>query len=357
MSPHGARSRWVEALARSRASLALLALLVTGGCAWFRGGVNTSPALRWWLFSNFGASRICPEMLKKGAPLQLTRGGNTIGRFFPNRCTHSVDDGRRTVSVSFGGSGYAWTPVAGRVGFACDAAIEYRADFRLTEDATYVWGRVERVVEPPRFALGAVENRVVDWAAQTPIGYLANTFGAQIVSGRLAEGFTVVRTSQGDDFALGILEPPERPRHPMAISDEDRLLFASETIEVRKGQVDFLGPFEVADEDQAIFFRHRLQGPRAELLVFEASGASAWREQMQLQGSVTAPHVPAITGFPLEPGPEVAQTLRLRPGRYFFVVDHSDALGSVAPPWNPLAFVGAGAIVVSYAAELGELDD
>jgi len=36
---------------------------------------------------------MCPEMLKRGAPLKLAPNGNAIGRFFPERCTTQVNDG------------------------------------------------------------------------------------------------------------------------------------------------------------------------------------------------------------------------------------------------------------------------
>jgi hypothetical protein len=45
----------------SRAFLALivLELAVAGvGCPCARGAINASPEIRWWLFSNFGASKI-----------------------------------------------------------------------------------------------------------------------------------------------------------------------------------------------------------------------------------------------------------------------------------------------------------
>ena len=44
---------------------------------------------------------------------------------------------------------------------------------------------------------------LANWAAQGPAGYLVTTFGNQIVSAELASGFTVVRSDEGDEFALG----------------------------------------------------------------------------------------------------------------------------------------------------------
>src|SRR3954462_14003697 len=96
--------------------LSALLLLGTTGCGLFCGSVNASPELRWFLFSNFGAQRMCPEMLKRGAPLKLAANGNAIGRFFPERCSTQVNDGPQTVTLAFSGTGFAWTPLAGRVG-------------------------------------------------------------------------------------------------------------------------------------------------------------------------------------------------------------------------------------------------
>ena len=82
-----------------RPLLGLAAALVLG-CALFRSAVNDSPAIRWWLFSHYGADRMCPEMQRRTAPLRLTPGGSVIGRLFPTSCQSQIDDGRRTWSVS-----------------------------------------------------------------------------------------------------------------------------------------------------------------------------------------------------------------------------------------------------------------
>jgi hypothetical protein len=337
--------------------LGLLAVLVLGvGCPCVRGAVNASPSLRWWLFSNFGAQRVCPEMLKRGAPLKLSPGGNSIGRFFPSRCRHEVHDDRQTMTLHFGGTGYAWTPVAGRVGFSVDASIEYAFDFFMAEDAVYVYAKNPRVLKGPDFQIGTVENKVVDWATKSPVGYMANTFGNQIVQSHLASGFTVVHTDEGDEFTLGILTPPARPPKPFDTS-EDRYVFANETTEIRHNQVDFLGPFEVADDDQAMFLRLRVSGPSVDVMIMHRGTGDLWREGLQKGAPLAAPPQPPIIGFSMPPGREVRQKVRLGMGQYYVVVDNSDRVGAVAPPWNPLAVVGGNLAVVSYVAELGDEDD
>jgi hypothetical protein len=336
-------------------TFAALAACLALGCGLFRGAVNDSPQLRWWLFSTFGASKMCPEMLKRSAPLRLAQGGNVIGRLFPNACQHRVDEQRQTVSLEFTGSGYAWTPIAGRVGFSAHAGVEYRADFSMQEDAMYVWARAQRMLFPPEFRVGSIENRLVDWAQnQSPVGYLTNTFGAQVTSSQLASGFTVVRTDAGDAFTLGILMPPERPRQPFASGGDGRVLVDADTSEVRVEQVEFLGPIVVESGGQSLFFKYSATGPVAEALLWSRADADAWRERLQTGAVLGPPATPASIVFTLASGVTEEQRVPLPPGQYVLVIDNSSRVGRVNPPWNPLNAVGANPLVLSYRLELGE---
>ena len=282
----------------------LLALTTSmlSGCAWFRSGVNSSPGFRWWLFSNFGASQICPRVLASGIGLRLNSAGDIVGRFFPNRCEKQVNDASQTVTVSFGGTGFAWTPVAGRVGFAASAAVEYRMDFKLTDNATYVYGVVASNPSPPQFQLGAIENKFVNWASKTPIGYLASAFGSQILSSEIAAGFTAIRSDSGDEFALGHLEPPARPPKPFGLSGKDRVLCSSETIELHAGQVDIAGPYSVTESDQALYLRVQVDGPAIDAFVWPRSSIDPWREGLQTGTPLAPPPSPPVAQFALNPG-------------------------------------------------------
>lgn len=334
------------------------ALVLAAGavsCGLFRGAVNDSPSIRWWLFSTFGAERMCPEMLKRSAPLRLVNGGNVIGRLFPSACQHRVDEQRRTVSLEFTGTGYAWTPIAGRVGFSTHAGAEYRADFSLQDDAMYVWARTERLLFLPEFRVGSIENRIVDWAQnQSPVGYLTNTFGTQVASSQLMSGFTVVRSDEGDAFALGILMPPDRPRQPFKSGGDGRVLVDADTAEVRVEQVDFVGPIVIEDSGQSLFFKYQLNGPAAEALLWSRAEADAWREQLQAGAALAPPAAPASVAFPLAVGMTQEQRVPLPPGQYMLVIDNSSRVGRVNPPWNPLNAVGVNPVVLSYRLEVGE---
>ncbi|HEY5957274.1 MAG TPA: hypothetical protein VIV60_12000, partial [Polyangiaceae bacterium] len=289
-----------------------------------------------------------------GAPLRIDPNGPIIGRFFPNLCQQRIDDARQTMTLALSGTGFAWTPFAGRVGFRASAAVEYRMDFRLEADALYVWGvPTGATPSPPQFQLGAVENPVVNWAAQGPAGYLASTFGGQLLSSRLADGFTVIRGDSGDEFALGHFAPPQRPVKPYALSGDDRVIQANEVAEVRIGQVDVAGPFEVTESGQALYLRAHVEGPTIEALVYPRHAVDPWREGLQTGTPLAPPPLPPLIDLPLPSGADVTQPLRLSPGVYMIVLDHSQRLGQVNPPFNLLGIMGSGSARVSYAVELG----
>jgi hypothetical protein len=333
--------------------LTLLSLFGTTGCGLFRGSVNASPELRWFLFSNFGAQRMCPEMLKRGAPLKLVPNGNAIGRFFPERCTAQVNDAAQTVTLAFSGTGFAWTPLAGRVGFAVSATVDYRMDFFLAEDATYVWARPARITYGPDFRMGAIENKLVDFAAQGPAGYMVSTFGSQIVEGQLSSGFTVVHTDDGDEFSLGLLAPPQRPQRYFG-TGSGRASLERDTTEVRVDQMDLIGPLEVPSSGQALFLRFQVTGPALDVLVIRRGAGDLWRSGLQLGAELAAPPEAPLSAFTLQPGQEARQVVPLPPGQYYVVLDNSQRMGAIAPPWSPLGIVGGNSAVVAYSAELGE---
>lgn len=349
-------SRGVARAARSAAAAACGITLF--GCSWFRSTVNDSPGLRWWLFSNFGAQQVCPKVLSSGTPLRMDASGPIIGRFFPNSCQQRVDDGRQIMSLSFSGTGFAWTPIAGRVGFLASATVEYRMDFRMESDALYVWGvPTGNVAVPPQFQIGAVENPVVNWAAQGPAGYLAATFGGQILSSRLAEGFTAIRSDSGDEFTLGRLMPPQRPPKPYALSSDERVALVNETAEIRIGQIDLAGPLEVSDDDQALFVRARVNGPAIEAFLYPRYAIESWREALQTGAALAPPPIAPTASFPIPAGAEVSQTIRAAKGSYMLLLDHSAKIGQVNPPFNLLGAIGSGAATVSYAIEVGAAPD
>ncbi|MBK8251594.1 MAG: hypothetical protein IPK82_02870 [Polyangiaceae bacterium] len=340
--------------ARAAAAVgAIAASFSFAGCPCLESVVNPSPALQWWLFSNFGASRMCPEMLKQGLSLRLQERQPAIGRFFPSQCSYAVDDNRRTVAVSFSGTGYGYTTATKRVGFSVSGTIELRPGIQLAGDKAYVFGHFNRIIMGPTFQVGYIENPVVDIAANLPgIGSMANLFGNQVVAGELTRGFTVVNTDKGNDFALGILMPPQMPHHPYDTSASERYTFANETVEVHQNQRDYLGPFEVPEAGKSLYLALSNQGPALDIMVVNRFTGDAWRDQYQ-RGMLAAAPGPIVAGGPLNANMSETRRYALPPGSYYVVVDNTAAAGLVNPPASLLP-LGDAMARVSYVAQLGE---
>jgi hypothetical protein len=313
--------------------------------------VNSSDSLRWWLFSNFGASKLCPEMVKHSVPLKLALlGPSAIGRYFPSQCGVRVNDQARTVTVDVTGSGYAVLPFTRRVGFYAGLSIEYAMDFRLEDDATYVWGRYQRLVTPPDLRLLGVENQVVNLATQTPFGDLATLLGRGIIEGELAKGFTVVRLEDGDDFTLGHLEPPERPKRQFAASGSDRVVVATDQVELRASTRDYIGPIEVTRSNASVLVRLRVGGPALDFLLVDKNLGDAWRQPYEAARPIGPPPGQPI-GYGQAPPGETVRTFPLNPGLYYLVVETRSpapaATLGIAMPFEPVA-------TLSYSVEVGE---
>jgi hypothetical protein len=342
------------------AALVLLAALTSAGCRACAPAVNASPGLRWWLFSTFGASQICPEMQKRGMGLKLQERGASIGRFFPTGCSVDVNNDQQTVTVNFNGHGYAYMPVTKRFGFTCSSSVEYRPDFYLGEEDIYVWGKVNRIVSGPDFKIGYVEQGMVDLAtAFTPLGGLANMFGSQIVSGEVTRGFTVLENwdTETKTFGLGIIQPPAKPQTPYDLSEDELYTFANETTEVNYNQRDFLGPFEIAESDQQLLVKMFLQGPAVEVMVVSKLVGDQWRDEFIQGRPLGQPPGAVLGGSPLNPGQELRTSFRLSPGHYYIVVDHTQYAGTVNPPaagiFSPVT--GGPVARITYAVQLDEL--
>lgn len=350
------------------ASLALVALVVAlSGCA---GIINNDPDLRWFIFSKFGASQICPEMIKTSVPIRLQDRAPSTGRFFPQQCNCAVDDTRRVITVSVSGTGYGYVLPAKRVGFALSATVEYRPDFVIAGKDLYLWAKVNRMVDGPRFHTGFVENPILDvMGNMPPFGGMANNIGNQVVSSALTRGFTVIRNDdnpKNPDFTLGILYPPMKPNHPFRAASTNRFTFANDTVDVEANQRDYLGPFEVVKAGQAIFLSTQVQGPPIDVLIVNKLTGDVWRDHYQTGKPLGPPPGPVLAGNPVMPGMVDTRRHNLPPGLYYVVIDNTAAAGTMSPAapgllsagpglLSPLGLSSGGSLArVSYIAQLGE---
>lgn len=336
--------------------LVLVFAFAIAGCPCTESVVNNNPQLRWWLFSNFGASRICPEMLKVGVALKVDPRSPSMGRFFPTTCSHTVDDPSQRVILSFAGTGYGYIEPAKRVGFSCSATIALKPDFLLSGDDIYVYGKMDRPLQGPDFRLGYIENPAINLASNLPpFGNIANFFGNQVLTSALTSGFTVVANEErGNDFSLGILTPPMKPAKPFRVIEGDqKFTFANETIDVHGNQRDYLGPFEVSS-GQTLYMTYSLQGPSVDAMIVDKRTGDAWRELYQTGLPLgTAPGA-VLGGGPINPGTMPTQRYNLAPGLYYVVIDNTAAAGLVAPPQMPLNPLYDPIARLSYVAQVGK---
>jgi hypothetical protein len=330
--------------------LLVLALAVAGvGCPCTRGAVNASPELRWWLFSNFGASKICPEMLKRGVPLKLPQFGTaSIGRFFPSQCNVQVDDARKAMVMTASGTGYVMLPFTRRVGFYVGMGVEYSPDFRLEKDAMYVWGKFNRFVAQPDLRILGVENPVVNLATQTPFGNVATVIGNGLVASEIGRGFTVVRQDDGDDFTMGHLDPPEKPKRQFK-PGEGRVMLASDVTSIYAQSREYLGPFEVPQDNAALYLHVRVSGTPITYAIAERSVGEHWRRQYETaQPLGPSPGVLAARG-PVATG-EADLGFPVNRGTYYIVLENpapAPLLGGAIPATEQAA-------QVSYSVEVGD---
>jgi hypothetical protein len=332
--------------------LVCLALALSAvGCPCIRGAINDSPSLRWWLFSNFGASKVCPEMLKRGVPLKLQALGNeSVGRFFPQTCHVSVNDQTKTMTMSASGTGYASVPLVRRVGFYCAVQVEMTPDFRLESDSIYVWGRYSRMITAPDLRIAGAENGMVSLATATPVGDMASLLGQLIVTSEIARGFTVVRQDDGDDFTLGILNPPEKPKRQFK-AGADHTVLASDLAQVAASAREYLGPFEVPGSGKALFLKTKIAGAPLLYTIVDRATGDAWRRSYESGAPMGPPPGQPLYGDTLGVG-EASLRLPLREGQYYIVFENRSP-PPTAPLGMPLPFPENVAHLV-YGVELGD---
>jgi hypothetical protein len=324
--------------------------LSASGCACANSAVNANDSVRWWLFSNFGASKICPEMKKRGVPLKVSAlGPQTIGRFFPQDCQVSVDEAHHTIAVQAQGTGYVMLPLTRRVGFYCGIAVEYRPDFRLSDDGLYVWGQFNRVLAPPDLRILGVENPIVNLATRTPVGDVATLLGQGVVESEIGRGFTVVRQDDGDDFTLGHLEPPAKPARAFN-TGKGRTMLATDSVAIAPTSREYLGPLEVTGSGSALYLHTRLNGQGLVFAVVERSVGDAWRVAYQSGQPLAAPPGPTVFFGPIAPG-ESEQKIAVAKGQYYVVVDNQAAAPAAMGIALPLPAANAD---ISYSIEEGD---
>ncbi len=302
---------------------------------------------------SFGLGQFCQQMTTHNAPLKLTPDANVIGRFFPQHCTQqTLANG--DLWVQFDGFGYAWTTLSKKVTFTSAATIQYNDDFKCADDNSIYAYFDTRSVSAPDFRVAVIEQPVAN-LMQNWISPFADSFGTQMVSGQLTQGFTVIQDSGGSvDFSVGHLQLGQRPFHPYDQHGASRVTYENLRTEVHSGERDFIGPITVDGSGRAIFMQMHLDGvPAADVFVMPKSEGDASLQLYYQYGAAGPLAYPPRFADVVQAGVEYQRAVPLPAGLYYVVIDNTSAAGQAAPPALPFG-VGDTAAVVNYAIQLGD---
>jgi hypothetical protein len=347
----------------SRACLVAVALLAGaagfGACApnsvcRFAGPINdpSNRTLRRSIMQ-FGLDQFCAQMLRRSAPLKLTPDAPVVGRFYPQHCRQGVLD-NGDLWTQFDGFGYAWTTFSKKVGFTSAATIQYNQDFRCADDNSIYAYFDTRAVTPPDFQLRVIEqpvaNLMSDW-----IKPYADDFGRQMVSGKLAQGFTVIRGDDGStDFDVGHLPLGTRPARPFNLHGSNRIVLESDRTSVYVNERDFIGPFAVEDSNRAIYLTMQLDGQPAVNVALVAKNEGDASLQLYVNFGPAGPfaYPPRFADVVLY-GVQYQRAVPVPAGMYYVVIDNTSVSGR-SPMSTILPFGVDAAAVVSYAIQIGD---
>lgn len=304
-----------------------------------RGVVNnpSNKSLRFDMLK-FAMGEFCSELMQRGAPLRLSDGQPVIGRYFADSCaTKSIDTlEKSSVVVQFGGRGFAWTAGTGRLGFRAQGLLELAPDFRIYEEAMYVYFRPIQV-DTSDFELLMTESKLGQ-AALSIAGFNEVELGRAIINAQLGRGFTAIRYDADGhtDFALGLVDEGTRPFRPFTVMTSPRKTVANGRTELFSGQDDFLGRISVG-KNEAVTVTLKVEGSDGiDFALFSSQSGEPYLERyIREPGAQSAGVVPTFQSTALAGTPTRAQ-VRVPEGEYFLVLDHSSAWGSTSPAENAL---------------------
>jgi hypothetical protein len=262
------------------------------------------------------------------------------------------DENRKAFVVQYAGAGYASSPQGGRVGFSTTGLVEYAPDFMLHDGAMYVYFR-PRVVDATAFQTLLVESELANSVIKL-FGVDANAFGKKVIDGQLRRGFSVIRKGESGetDFGVGIIALGDKPYHPYSVSSEDKKVLANERTEVHLGQQDFVGPLVVEADDQALYFTVKVDGaPVVDAILVPESSGRVMLDALINRAGGAAVVPPALLDEALARGAVWKRFVPVEKGRYYLVIDNSNAAGRSMPPQGPADGLSARADVLVLVGE------
>jgi hypothetical protein len=298
-----------------------------------------------------GLSEFCHQMTTHNAPLKLNEGAPVIGRFYAQHCTQKeLQNG--DLYIEFDGFGYAWTPLSKRITFTMSGAVDYDQDFRIHDNCDiYAYFRT-RSVHSSNFQSHVIEQPVANFLnSLTPMG---DNFGRQLLSGKLGEGFTVIREKSGNvDFGLGTIPLGQRPVHPFDVHGTNMITYENLRTEVDQEERDFIGPIEVTDSGRALYIQATMQGvPAIDLMLMKKQDADVSLGLYFNYGQAGPLNASAMLSVVVPGQQPFKQVIPVPKGTYYVVLDNTSTAGSVAPP--NLGLLGNAAATVDYVVQIGD---
>lgn len=317
-----------------------------------RGPINdpSNYSLRRSILS-MGLSEFCHQMTTHNAPLKVVEGAPVIGRFYPQHCSQKeLQNG--DLYVEFDGFGYAWTALSKKITFTMSGAVDYDQDFRIHDNCdVYAYFRT-RSVHSSNFQTHIIEQPVASFLnSLSPLG---DNFGRQLVSGKLGDGFTVIREKNGNiDFGLGTIPLGQRPVHPFDVHGSQLITYENLRTEVDQDERDFVGPIEVTDSGRALYVQATVEGvPAIDMFVMKKQDADI-SLGLYFQYGQSGPLDANIMVADVVPaGQPFKHAIPVPKGTYYVVLDNTATAGGVAPP--ALGVLGNAAATVNYIVQIGD---
>lgn len=298
-----------------------------------------------------GLDALCTQMRLHNAPLRLSPESPVIGRYYPQTCEQRGLDGGN-LHVDFSGPGYAFTNVSKKLTFTMAGGADYTYDFQVAKDACDVYAYFKPTQNASSdFRVLRIEQQVAAFLNQ--VSPVADTFGKQLVSQRVRDGFTVIRDEAGNQQpVLGLVPVGKKPDRPFVVEPDGKVLYETDRVEIHQHQRDFLGPIEVPSGKMAIYLTASVDGVDAVdvLLLGRAEGDASLRAYLDYPAIGPLVGAP-IQGDVLRRGAELRRAFVVPKGEYFLVFDNSAAAGPVSPAGGPL---DDRAAVVKYLAQVGD---
>jgi hypothetical protein len=303
---------------------------------------------------SLGLSQFCAQLTTHDAPLKLQPDQPVSGRFYPQHCTQqTMPNG--DLLVHFDGMGYAFTPLSRKVSFTMGATIQYDEDFKCAPDDSIYAYFATRSVSPPAFQILQIESPMANLVSGWVTPY-ANSYGTQMVTTQLQQGFTVIQGDDGStDVDIGKLALGARPQHPFDVHGQNRVLVESLKTQVYPNERDFIGPIEVKDGGRALYFLLQLDGaPAVDVMILPKAMGDAALATYVNSGPVGALPGPPAWQDVLRYGVQYQRAVPVPAGMYYVVIDNTPSAGQVAPPASfPLGGNEPPALV-NYAIQIGD---